>query len=465
MSRKRILIVEDEGVVALDIKNRLGYLGYDAVASVRSGEEAVAAAGALAPDLALMDIRLEGAMDGVDAALEIKRRFDIPIVYITGNADEATLKRAQVAGPFGYILKPFEDRELHITIQMALYKHALESRLVERERLLSTTLESIGEAVLTVDAGGLVQYLNPVGERLLGVDMAQALGRPLADIFKVEEQCPPHCRAQVATGNGRRPDCQILSTGDGRQLYIEKTITQIQSESGNGSGSVLVVRDISARVRAEQAQIESLATLRLTLEATVGALGVASEKRDPYTAGHQQRTALLAQAIAVELGLDPQRTQGVRAAGLLHDIGKISIPAEILTKPAKLTDIEFGIIRTHPSVGYEILKTIPFPWPVAEIVLTHHERLNGSGYPKGLWGHEILLESKIMAVADVVEAMSSHRPYRPALGMDKALGEVLSLTGSMFDPDAARACARLITEKGFSFDAPAPGAAGACAQS
>ncbi|MBF0480366.1 MAG: HD domain-containing protein [Desulfovibrionaceae bacterium] len=459
MSRKRILIVEDEGVVALDIKNRLGYLGYDAVASVRSGEEAVAAAGSLAPDLALMDIRLEGAMDGVDAALEIKRRFGIPVVYITGNADEATLKRAQVAGPFGYILKPFEDRELHITIQMALYKHSLESRLIERERLLSTTLESIGEAVLTVDAGGLVQYLNPVGERLLGVSMARALGRPLTEIFKVQEPCPPDCRVQTYAGNGPRPDCQIMLTGDGQRVFIEKSITPVQAESGHGSGSVLVVRDISARVRAEQALIESLDSLRLSLEATVEALGVASEKRDPYTAGHQRRTALLAQAIAVELGLDPHRIAGVRAAGLLHDIGKISIPAEILTKPAKLTEIEFGIIRTHPLVGYEILKTIPFPWPVADIVLSHHERLNGSGYPRGLSGDAISLEARIMAVADVVEAMSSHRPYRPALGTAKALGEVMGLAGTMFDPDAVKACARLITEKGFSFEA-APDAAG-----
>ena len=460
MSRKRILIVEDEGVVALDIKNRLGYLGYDAVASVRSGEEAVTASASLAPDLALMDIRLEGPMDGVEAALEIKRRFDIPIVYITGNADEATLKRAQVAGPFGYILKPFEDRELHITIQMALYKHSLESRLVERERLLSTTLESIGEAVVTVDAGGIVQYLNPVGELLLGVSLAKALGRPLADIFTVEEPCPPSCQVQTYAGNGQRPDCQVLLNGNGKRVFIEKTITPIRSESGNGSGSVLVVRDISARVRAEEALIESLGKLRLTLEATVGALGVASEKRDPYTAGHQQRTALLAQAIAVEMGLDPHRVEGVRAAGLLHDIGKISIPAEILTKPAKLTDIEFGIIRTHPSVGYEILKTIPFPWPVAEIVLTHHERLNGSGYPQGLKAHEILIESKIMAVADVVEAMSSHRPYRPALGTAKALDEVQSLAGTMFDPDSVRACARVLTEKNFSFEASPLGAAG-----
>jgi PAS domain S-box-containing protein/putative nucleotidyltransferase with HDIG domain len=453
MSRKRILIVEDEGVVALDIKNRLGYLGYEAVASVRTGSQAVEAAQSLTPDLVLMDIRLEGPMDGIEAALKIKRQCDIPIVYITGNADEATLKRAQVAGPFGYILKPFEDRELHITIQMALYKHSLESRLVERERLLSTTLEAIGEAVITVDARGAVQYLNPVGEHLLGVSPSEALGRPLDAIFTVEEQCPGNSPAGAFAGGDNGHKCHVLLTGNGKRLFIEKTITPIRGESGDGAGSVLVFRDISARLRAEQALIESLGKLRLTLEATVGALGVASEKRDPYTAGHQQRTALLAQAIAVEMGLDPHRIEGVRAAGLLHDIGKISIPAEILTKPAKLTEIEFGIIRSHPQVGHEILKTIPFPWPVAEIVYTHHERLDGSGYPRGLKGHEILLESKIMAVADVVEAMSSHRPYRPALGTDKALEEVLGLAGTVFDQDAARICALLIREKGFSFDA------------
>jgi putative nucleotidyltransferase with HDIG domain len=168
--------------------------------------------------------------------------------------------------------------------------------------------------------------------------------------------------------------------------------------------------------------------------------------RDPYTAGHQERVAHLACAIAGKIGLSEERVEGLRVAGLLHDVGKVSVPAEILSKPMTLTPAEFDLIKAHPQTGYEILKGIDFSWPVAEIVLEHHERLDGSGYPRGLKGEAISLEAKILAVADIVEAMSSHRPYRAALGTDKALEAITKDKGTLYDPGVVDACVELFAE-------------------
>jgi len=176
------------------------------------------------------------------------------------------------------------------------------------------------------------------------------------------------------------------------------------------------------------------------------------EVKDPYTAGHQRRVGNLARAIANEMGLPQEQIEGIRMAGLIHDLGKISIPAEILSKPGRLSDFEWGMIKMHPQVGYDILGEIEFPWPVAQMVLQHHERMDGSGYPQGLAGEDILLEAKILGVADVVEAMASFRPYRPARGLDKALEEISQNRGGLYDPEVVDVCLKLFTEKGFAFE-------------
>ena len=175
-----------------------------------------------------------------------------------------------------------------------------------------------------------------------------------------------------------------------------------------------------------------------------------SEMRDPYTAGHEKRTGELAGAIGAELGWDAQRIEGLRVAGYLHDIGKIMIPPEILSKPTRLSAPERALIQSHPQSSYEVLKNVKFTWPVAEVALQHHERMDGSGYPQGLRGEAILFEARIMAVADVIEAMSSHRPYRAALGLDAALAEIERGRGTVYDPAVADACLRLFREKGYT---------------
>jgi response regulator RpfG family c-di-GMP phosphodiesterase len=194
---------------------------------------------------------------------------------------------------------------------------------------------------------------------------------------------------------------------------------------------------------------ESLVKLRKTLGGTVHAISMAVETRDPYTAGHQRRVADLARTIATEMGFSTDRTDFIRIAASIHDIGKIAVPAEILTKPTKLTDIEFNLIKIHSEAGYEILKDIEFSWPVADVVLQHHEWMNGSGYPNGLKKEELLPESRIITVADVVESMASYRPYRVALGINAALDEIAKNKGILYDPEVVDACLRLFNEKGY----------------
>jgi putative nucleotidyltransferase with HDIG domain len=206
------------------------------------------------------------------------------------------------------------------------------------------------------------------------------------------------------------------------------------------------------RKRAEEELRQSYAKLQRALEGTVHTLVSAIEIRDPYTAGHQRGVTQLACAIANEMGLSKERTEGIRMAGLIHDIGKISIPAEILSKPGGLNAIEYGLIKNHPRLGHDILKAVDFPWPLAQIVLQHHERLDGSGYPQGLSGDEIILEARILGVADVVAAMFSHRPYRPAHSIEDALEEISQNRGILYDAEVVDVCLELFTEDGFEFE-------------
>lgn len=197
---------------------------------------------------------------------------------------------------------------------------------------------------------------------------------------------------------------------------------------------------------------ESEQRLRRSLEATVEAIAATVETRDPYTAGHERRVSQLATAIAREMNLPPEQVEGIHFGGLIHDLGKLYVPAEILSKPGRLSPVEYELVKQHPQAGYGIVKAIEFPWPVARMVLEHHERLDGSGYPNRLNGDAILLEARILAVADVVESMSSHRPYRPALGPDAALEEIERNRGRLYDAAVVDACLRLFREKGFSWE-------------
>ncbi len=229
---------------------------------------------------------------------------------------------------------------------------------------------------------------------------------------------------EIAVGKNR----ELLQAQNELRKFNEELEKQVQERTAS-----LRIEVAQRRIAQEELQ-ESLAKLRRTLDGTVLALTVVIESRDPYTSGHQQRVSLLACAIAREMGLPESQIGGIRVAGILHDIGKIHVPSEILTRPSRLSDIEFAMIKTHPGIGYKITKTIENPWSVAEMVLQHHEKMNGSGYPGGLKDKEILLESRILCAADVVEAMASHRPYRASLGIEKALKKLSGTRGSSTIP-------------------------------
>jgi len=218
------------------------------------------------------------------------------------------------------------------------------------------------------------------------------------------------------------------------------------------TGIIGLAKDITVERKSEEELKQSYQKLKKTLDAAINTMSNIIEAKDPSTAGHQQLVSQLAIRIAQEMTLPPDKVEGIRITSLIHDIGKIGLPAEILSKPAKLSDLEFSLIKNHSQIGYDILKFIDFSYPVAQIVLQHHERPDGSGYPNHLKGDKILLEARIIGVADVIEAMSSHRPYRPALGIDKALEEISQNKGILYDPEVVDACLVLFREKGFEFE-------------
>ena len=230
--------------------------------------------------------------------------------------------------------------------------------------------------------------------------------------------------------------------------YITESALENTADRIAASGYMISGQGARSTERADL--IASLKKLRRTITGTIQAMALTVESRDRYTAGHQQRVADFAGAVAREFGLSEERIEGVRMAGAVHDLGKISIPAEFLSK-TKISDMEFRIIQGHAQAGYDILKEIEFPWPLAQIVLQHHERMDGSGYPHGLAGDEILIEARIIAVADVIEAMASHRPYRAALGIDKALQEVTAEKGVRYDRGVVDASIQVINQGKYTF--------------
>ena len=316
------------------------------------------------------------------------------------------------------------------------------------------TFDAVSEPIFLHDHEFRIIRANRAYADQAGMDFDELNGRPYWQAFPKSDGPLPGCAEALESANhgaSLEKAKEEFVTPDGR-VFISHSYAILDKENKNGR-AVHFMQEITESKRAAEVLRESRAKLRAALDGTISAVTKMAEARDPYTSGHQRRVAELAAAIAKELGWTKDDIEGIRLGAMIHDLGKIHLPAEILSKPSRLNEIEFSLIKSHPEVGYGILKDIQFPWPVAEIAYQHHERLDGSGYPQGLKGDEICPQARIVAVADIVEAMASHRPYRPGLGIDVALAEVESQRGKTLDVEAVDACLRLFRENRFSFEA------------
>jgi PAS domain S-box-containing protein len=302
--------------------------------------------------------------------------------------------------------------------------------------------------VYMVDGDNLL-YANPRSEEIFGYGAGELVGRPFLDLFAEADR--DAVRGEFARVRRREARfARIDAKGrhrSGEVLMIG--IVGALAELGGEQVVIGAVQDITDKWRAERRAAKYMAHLEQAMLGTVSAVSRMMDLRDPYTSGHERRVGEIAAMIASQIGLGTDVQQGLRVAGAVHDVGKITVPAEVLSKPGKLSAVEFELIKSHPAQGFEVLKGIEFPWPVAEVARQHHERWDGSGYPAGLQGESIIVEARILAVADVVEAMSSHRPYRAGLGVEKALAEIERGLGTAYDPQVAEACLGLFRNGGY----------------
>jgi PAS domain S-box-containing protein/putative nucleotidyltransferase with HDIG domain len=330
--------------------------------------------------------------------------------------------------------------------------HREKEALSAAEEQLRIVLENTHDIVFQLSPSGLIQYVSPKVKEIYGYEPQDLMGAHFKKTTPLSELKRALKVLESALSGKEITNFEINQVdANGKIIPMEANVTPVRKD-----GKIIAVegilRDITERKHAEEEAKRGTEKLVKAMENTIQAMAMIVEMRDPYTAGHQRRVTQLACAIAREIGISEDRIIGLRLAGLIHDIGKVRIPAEILTNPDGLSEAEFTMIKMHPMIGYEILKTIDLPWPIARIVHQHHERMDGTGYPLGISGEDIIPEARILAVADVVEAIASHRPYRPSFGIDVALDEISKRRQKLYDSKVVGACIRLFRKKGFVLD-------------
>lgn len=443
----KILLVDDEEVVIEAIKKHLKKDNYE-VLIANNGRDGLALCRQESPQLIMLDLKMP-VMTGIEflEQLELSTSDPYSVIVLTGHGDDDDMEKCFELGASGFLKKPFNAYELRGLVKhfiaLKLTQHALKIE-IEKQKILQEELkdsklsfhnivQKSTDGIIVTNQKGSICFANPVAEALLGRRLGEILGETLG--------------IPIVSGETVEIDIKNQQNSPG---VAEMRVAETEWE---GSTAYLaLLRDITKHKQMEQDLKQSADKLNNVLTGTIQAIAKTTEMRDPYTAGHQERVAVLSCAIAEELLLSENEINGIRVASTLHDIGKIYLPSEILTKPRRLTNIEYSMIKTHSQVGFDILKNIEFPWPIAQIVHQHHERIDGSGYPQGLMEEEILKEAKILCVADVVEAMASHRPYRPSLGIDTALKEITEKRALLYDSGVVDSCIRLFREKDFKFE-------------
>ncbi len=330
-------------------------------------------------------------------------------------------------------------------------RDVLSESLRESEKKYRNLVENAGEVIL-ISQDGLIKYVNDTREGYTGYARDELIDTRFIDYIHPDDRAIV-MEYDFQREKGRRSPISydfrmINKTGETRWINFNAALTEWDGRPA----TLNFLRDITHQKRVEKERQEMQDKLLNAMHAAIEAIAMTTERRDPYTAGHQRRVSQLAGAMALEMGLTEFQIEGIELAGSIHDIGKINVPADILSKPRSLNELEFGLVKEHSQSAYNILKTIDFPWPIAEIVLQHHERLDGTGYPAGLKGDDIRLEAKILAVADVVEAMASHRPHRPAHTVEVALDEIRGKRAEAYDAASVDACLGLFNDRGFKFD-------------
>jgi len=482
---EKIIVVDDEEQNLAYLETLFKAHGYQ-VTTARNGIKALEAARETPPDIIITDA-LMPVMDGFMLCREWKsdsRLKNIPLIFYTATyTDPKDEKLALDLGCDLFIVKPQEPDVLVGQIQKVLAKYK------EERMKMSSGNHGTGEQILQQHNETLFRKLEKKIKQLEEANQTikenetkyrSIFENSIAGIFRTTPEGrfltlnPAFCRM---TGYKSPEELRSLVTNIGEQMYfrLEDRVDFLQQLNENNraeefitrfrkkDGSVIwvtingwTVRDENNNVLYYEGMIEDITDrilreekLKNSMMGTISIIATIVEERDPYTAGHQRRVSHLASSIAEELNLSPLQVEGVRIAGLIHDVGKISIPAEILSKPGRLSIIELSLVKVHAEAGFNILKDVEFAWPVAEAIHQHHERINGSGYPCGLKDGGIIIEARIIGVADVAEAMSSHRPYRPALGIDAALNEIENNAGILYDEDVAKACINLFRNKNY----------------
>lgn len=483
MNPLRVLLAEDEALLAKDIEYKIKRMGHEFAGYAVSGETAVALAHQHKPNLVLMDIRLHGQMDGIEAAQRIRNEFDIPIVFITAYADDETLQRAKTAEPYGYILKPVELRELSTVIEMATYKHAAEKERLRQLQYLSA-MRAIDDAILTQqDFTQILQIaLEQIALNLKVAAAAVLLRNPYTQtisyvaqygldpsILKLDAQPIGLGYAGQVALSGQRLFTSELKGFYGHQYFscyaalpmlckgetlgvleIYHTNAFPQDDDWLNFLEMLVNQTAIAVDNASMLQrlVETNLNLTQAYDTTIMGWSKALELRSLETAGHCQRVTDLTMKLARALQVAPYELEHIRRGALLHDIGKMGIPDKILLKQGPLTRAERQIIQKHPVYAYEMLSAIPFLRPALTIPYAHHEKWDGSGYPLGLRGERIPLAARIFAIIDVFDAMSSDRPYQSARPLAEVLNFLQEQTGKHFDPQVSEAFFKLLAEHG-----------------